>query len=62
MLGAHKEEYKIDDKLYTASANFVSDRLEIYGQGGFRYSCSLDEYTDFEGNMKDFINSKVKEN
>lgn len=54
MFGAYKEDYLINGEKFTASANFISETLYIFSRGLSKRH-SLDEYTNFEGNMEDFI-------
>ncbi len=53
-----KENYKINNRSYTVTANFKEETLNIRGYK-FIYDCHIDEYTGFEGNMSDFVKSKV---
>lgn len=59
LIGVHKEKFKVHGKEITAVANFVTDRLHIYGHG-VNLSMPLMDYTNFEGNMQDFLEYQLK--
>lgn len=56
----HAETYKIDGREYRAVANFADDTLAIQSRG-FLHNCTLTEYSNFDGNMLDFVKAKIKE-
>lgn len=58
MFGLHKEEFKVDGHDYVAVADFINDEITIHGRK-FNYRCPMDEYVNFEGNMRDFVEAVV---
>ena len=56
----HKETYNINGKNYEAEAHFNTNKLYLRGTHTF-LKFPLDEYTEFHGNMRDFVKSKVGE-
>lgn len=60
LMGLHKEEFIVDGEKYTVIANFIDDKLTIRGRSFFK-SLELNKYTNFEGNMQDYVEHLVKE-
>lgn len=60
MNGVFKHKYMVDAKAYTAVVDFVNSELHIYGRS-FSKKFPLDDYTYFEGNMKDFVAHHVRQ-
>ena len=52
---SHSKSVFIDGKQYTAFANHMTDELRITCEGNVIYRDSLDEYTNFDGNMEAFL-------
>lgn len=50
----HTESYNINGNVYMVTANFVNNTLVIK-RGCSRIEGSLDAYTEFEGNMEEFV-------
>ena len=58
MFNLHKETYQIDSEPCTVVADFEQETIKIMARG-FNQTYSMNEYTNFEGNMLDFATSKV---
>lgn len=55
-----EQTYAINDREITAAAYFLVNHLCI-SEGKTRlYECSLDDYTNFTGNMECFVNEVVR--
>jgi len=58
----HSENYTIDGVNYIASLNFVNGSGSIKNYSLSIYiTFALEEYEDFDGNMEEFIKSKLGE-
>ena len=58
LFNLHKETYTIDGKQCTCVANFANNTLRITARG-FNREYSLDDYTNFDGNMRDFASTVI---
>jgi len=54
-----KENYKIGDSLFTVTADFDKETLNIRGFH-FNYDCSIKEYNGYEGDMRAFVKNRIK--
>ena len=59
-LMSHSQEYVVDKKPFIATANHLTDRLYITHYGVNVWSGSLDEYTNYNGNMQKFVTEKAR--
>jgi len=59
-LNVHKESYLIEGVNVTVVADFLNENIYIHNDS-YRSSVKfpLDEYTEFEGNAKDFAKLKL---
>ena len=55
----YKEEYTIHSEKFTAIVDFENDIGWIIFRNGGNIEFLLEEYEKFEGNMLDFVKSKV---
>jgi hypothetical protein len=55
---AYSKTYTLDDKVVKVIANFASGMIKMHYPSGIE-TFSIDEYTNFEGNMEDFVKSKL---
>ena len=55
---AYSEAYTLDNKVVKVIANFNSGVIKMHHPSGVE-TFSMDEYTNFEGNMEDFVKSKL---
>ena len=53
------QTYTIGDRRITACAFFMSNMLHINESNKTLYQCSLDDYTNYAGNMETFVNEIV---
>jgi len=61
MLNLHQETYQINGGPCRVVANFRDDIINIFAHG-YSEQFTMDEYTNFEGNMQEFATSKLEEN
>jgi len=59
-INTHSERYSIYGKMYTAKVDFLKNKLFITSSTG-EHTYDLDEYENFYGNMKEFVEHKIKE-
>jgi len=55
----HKQIYTVNNEDYIAEAYFLNNMLYIKDTTKTLYQCSLDSYTNFEGNMESFVNKVI---
>ncbi len=55
MIGTKTKEIMVNGKQYFAHADFFNDTLTITYNGKQVYKDTLDEYTNFTGNMEAFL-------
>ena len=56
----HSQTYIVGNGSYIAEAYFMSNMLHIENSERRRiYSCCLDDYTNYQGNMESFVNEIV---
>ena len=58
MNNLHQETYTINGESCRCVADFANNTLHIMARG-FNESFTLDEYSNFEGNMQDFAADKL---
>jgi len=59
-LNVHKESYLIEGVNVTVVADFLNEEMHIHSDSNTpSLMFQLDEYTDFDGNAKDFAKSKL---
>lgn len=56
----YSETYKINGKYYKATVDFVKKPCIYFDGGGSKIKIDLDEYTKFNGDMEQFVNSKIR--
>ena len=55
-----RKNYTINGRKYTVKCNFVTDLIHCEKKNGTTvFDTTLDEYTNFEGNLEKFITHKV---
>jgi len=57
----HEQTYKINGRYYAARVNFLKEILWIKDAQGCLYmELPLSEYENFEGDMEEYVTSKIK--
>jgi len=56
----HREIYTINNERVHTIANFMDNTVTIHARN-FSKTYSLEDYTNFNGDMKDFITHKINE-
>ena len=62
MTGVYKEKYRFASIEVSCVADFENGKLHIYCSRGEDWHGTLDEYTNYEGDMRAFAKSKVIDN
>ncbi len=57
-MNQYSKTYKIGNTYYAAHADFLQNRLEVKFDNVSQVF-NLEDYTDFEGNMEDFIKAEL---
>ena len=62
MTGVYKENYRFAHIEVSCVADFENGKLHIYCSRGEDWHGTIDEYTNYDGDMRSFAESKVIDN